>query len=66
MRVTFDQEADALYVRLDKSHVAETEEIRPGVILDFDERGEIVGLEILRVGERLSPAELKRMDFELL
>ncbi len=66
MRVTFDQEADALYVRLDKSHIVETEEVRPGVMLDFDERGEVVGFEILRAGERLSIAELKRMDFELL
>lgn len=66
MRVTFDQEADALYVRLDKSHVGETEEIRPGVMIDLDERGEVVGLEVLRAGERLSLAELKRMEFELL
>jgi len=66
VRVTFDQEADALYVRLDKSHIVETEEVRPGVMLDFDERGEVVGLEVLRAGERLSISELKHMDFELL
>jgi uncharacterized protein YuzE len=66
VRVSFDQEADALYVRLDRSPVAESEEVRPGVVLDLDERGEVVGIEVLRVSERLPKAELKRMEFDLL
>ncbi|HEY5529089.1 MAG TPA: DUF2283 domain-containing protein, partial [Thermoleophilia bacterium] len=55
-RVRFDEHADALYVRLDESPVVESEEVRPGVALDLDERGEIVGIEILRVGQRLPTA----------
>jgi uncharacterized protein YuzE len=50
VRVRFDEQADALYVRLDESPVVESEEVRPGVVLDLDERGEIVGIEILRAG----------------
>ena len=65
MRVRFDEQADALYVRLDESPVVESEEVRPGVVLDLDGRGEIVGIEILRVAERLPTAELKHMDFDL-
>ncbi|OFV84200.1 MAG: hypothetical protein A2W26_13490 [Acidobacteria bacterium RBG_16_64_8] len=65
MRVRFDQEADALYVRLDESPVVESEEIRPGVVLDLDQRGEIIGIEMLRIGQRLPTAELKRMEFHL-
>jgi uncharacterized protein YuzE len=43
-----------------------SEEVRPGVVLDLDERGEIVGIEILRVGQRLPTAELKHMELDLV
>jgi uncharacterized protein YuzE len=66
VRVRFDEHADALYLRLDESPVVESEEIRPGVVLDLDARGEIVGIEMLRVGRRLPTAELKHMEFELV
>ncbi len=66
MRVRFDEQADALYLRLDDSPVVESEEVRPGVVLDLDARGEIVGIEILRVGQRLPNAELKHMEFDLV
>ncbi len=49
MRLKFDQESDALYFRLDESRVVESEEVRPDVILDFDERGYVVGVEILNL-----------------
>ncbi len=66
MRVRFDEAADALYVRIDESPVVESEEVRPGVVLDLDERGEIVGIEILRVAQRLPTAELRHMEFDLV
>jgi uncharacterized protein YuzE len=66
MRVRFDEQADALYVRLDESAIIESEEVRPGVLFDLDERGEIVGIEILRVAQRLPGAELKHLEFDLV
>lgn len=65
MRVRFDQEADALYIRFDKSSIVESEEIRPGVMLDLDERGEIIGIEMLRASERLPGGEFRQIDFEV-
>ena len=65
MRVRFDQEADALYVRLDRSKVVESEEIRPGVVIDLDERGEIIGFEMLQVSKRLPTGEFRHMEFDL-
>jgi uncharacterized protein YuzE len=65
MRVRFDQESDALHIRLDKSPVFESKETRPGLVLDLDERGEVIGLEMLRVSQRLPTAELMHMEFEL-
>ena len=66
VRVRFDEQADALYLRLDESQVVEPEEVCPGVVVDLDKRGEIVGIEILRVGQRLPTAELKHMEFDLV
>jgi uncharacterized protein YuzE len=46
MKVHFDPKSDALYFRLDDSRIMESEEVRPGVILDFNARKQVVGLEI--------------------
>jgi len=39
--------------------------VSPGVILDFDEGGRVVGIEILNVGQRLPEADLKRVEVEI-
>jgi len=64
VKVRFDSEADALYVRLDSSPVAESEEVRPDFVLDLDARGAVVGIEILRVGHWIPGADLTHVDFE--
>jgi uncharacterized protein YuzE len=65
MRVRTDEAADALYIRLEESAIVESEEVSPGVILDFDEGGRVVGIEILNVRERLPGADLKRVEVEV-
>ena len=65
MKVHFDQKSDALYFRLDESSIVESEEVKPGVILDFNARNQVVGVEILRVQERVPEANLKEMKFEV-
>jgi uncharacterized protein YuzE len=45
VKVRFDEQADALYFRISDSPIVESEEIRPGLILDFDDCGEVLGLE---------------------
>lgn len=51
---TYDPEADALYVRLAPKGTAveETREVQPGVMLDFDGLGRLVGIEVLDVERR--------------
>jgi len=50
----YDPEADALYVRIAPkgTAIAETREIEPGVMLDVDAKGAIVGIEVLGVRAR--------------
>ena len=62
MRVRTDEAADALYIRLEDSAIVESEEVSPGVILDFDEGGQVVGIEILNVRQRLPGADLRRVE----
>ena len=57
MRLHVDKEADALYVRLDDSKIIESEEVSPGVVLDFDERNQVVGIEILNLSKRPPQAD---------
>ncbi len=66
MRVHFDEKTDAIYVRFDESKVVESEEVHPGIILDFNERSEVVGVEVLGVKGRIPLANLKQMQFEVV
>jgi len=65
MKLRFDENADALYLRLDESRIVESEEVQPGIVLDFDEHNQVVGIEILRVKERVPLANLRQMQFEV-
>ena len=65
MRIRFDEEADAIYLRLDESRIIESEEVQPGVILDFNEHNQVVGVEILNVKARIPLADLKQIRFEV-
>ena len=66
MRVRSDPEADAVYIRLDETPIAESPEVAPGVVLDYDGEGRVVGIELLGVAARLPTAQLKAMDFEII
>jgi uncharacterized protein YuzE len=64
MKLTVDREADALYLDLDESPAAESEEISPGVILDYNAAGKVVGIEMLYLSKRVVTEKLGRMQFE--
>ena len=65
MKVHFDKQSDAIYFRLDDSKIVESEEMKPGIILDFNEHDQVVGVEILDAGKRVSESSLKQMLFEV-
>jgi len=64
MRLKVDKKSDALYFRLDESKVVESEEVRPGVILDFDSDGRVVGVEFLEISSRATREELSSLQFQ--
>ena len=53
MKVTYDPEVDVLRIVLTDAPVEESDEAKPGVILDYDKDGNIVGLEILDASQRM-------------
>jgi len=64
MRLKIDKENNALYFRLDESAIVESEEVQPGVILDFNADNQVVGIEILNLTARVAPDRLRILQFE--
>ena len=64
MKLHVDRESDALYLRLDESRVVESEEVSPGVVLDFNEANQVVGVEILHLSQRTPNLDLETLLFE--
>ena len=64
MKIKIDKESDALYFRLDESRIVESEEIRPGVILDYDKDDMVIGVEFLSISQRATKEELSSLQFQ--
>lgn len=58
MKFHYDKKQDALYVRFNESPYGESEEVREGIILDYDKNGKIIGIEILDVSKKF-PRQFK-------
>ncbi|MBA3044923.1 MAG: DUF2283 domain-containing protein [Candidatus Thermoplasmatota archaeon] len=65
MRVKVDMESDALYFRLSEDEVEESEETSPGIIIDYNKEGKVIGIEILGIRDRFDLEELSHIKVEL-
>ena len=52
MQISFDKVADALYIRLSREKVHDTMEVCPDVIVDYNEAGDVIGIEVLDFSRR--------------
>ena len=64
MKLTVDKESDALYLRLDDSKIIESEEVSPGVVLDYNESNQVVGVEMLYLSKRCPAVNLSTLEFK--
>lgn len=61
MKLTVDHEADALYLNLTPDRTVESEEIAPGIVLDYDAENRVVGIEMLHLSRRAPKAEIENL-----
>ena len=66
MKIEYDKEVDALYVRLQEKYVARTVQIEEGLNLDLDEEGKLIGVEVLDATQRYSLADIFNISTENL
>ncbi len=64
MKLRIDKDADALYLELDDSPAADSEEISPGVILDYNREGIVTGIEMLYLSKQVPASQLGKVEVE--
>lgn len=66
MKIRFDEESDIIYIRLDDTKkIVDSEEVKNGVVVDFENQNRVVGIEILGVKKNIPLKQLKSIAFEL-
>jgi uncharacterized protein YuzE len=53
MLIKYDKEVDIVYIQFSEKKVSESDEDKPGIILDYDDDGNIVGIEILEASKKM-------------
>jgi uncharacterized protein YuzE len=66
MKIEYSKEADAIYVYFKEEFVAKSKEIEDGVVIDFDEKGQLIGIEVLDVSQRFSLSDIVNINIENL
>ena len=66
MKITYDPEADALYILLHDVQAVGSDDIEEGVVADFDSDGHVIGFEVLDASKRLTHEELTKLSYENL
>ncbi len=66
MKIEYSKDVDALYIKLREAKITDSVDIEEGVTVDIDEKGHIVGLEILDASEKLDMSDLVNISIENL
>lgn len=64
MKLKVDKESDTIYFRLDDSKIIESEEVARGIILDYNDSGNVVGIEFLNISTRSEKINYNSLQFE--
>jgi len=63
MKIKYDKEVDVLYITLSDEQIKESDEHKPGIILDYDANGNMVGIEILDASKKMHPT--MKVEYEV-
>jgi len=61
----YDPDTDSLYLRLTDMAVVESEEVRPGVVLDYDANDQVVAIEVINLSQHMPDADVIGKGLEL-
>ena len=64
MKIEYSKDVDALYIRLREAQSEDSMDIEEGVTVDLDEKGHIVGIEILDASEKMNLTDLVNVSIE--
>lgn len=53
MKASYDPEADSLWIRWNTVPAEESDEVEPGIVLDYDAEGVVVGIEVLNASKKI-------------
>jgi len=66
MKISYDPNADALYIQFQEGKVGKTKKVEEGILIELDNSGKIFGIEIIGLSERMSIKDLGQISFDLL
>ena len=68
MKINYDEQSDAMYIRFSESPYFESDELKGGIVLDYDKEGKVIAIEILDASKNLPApkSELMSVNFEIL
>ena len=66
MKITFDKEADTMYIELSEESFALNKKIDKETILDLDKKGNIIGIELLNISKRMAKDFISDISFQNL
>lgn len=64
LKLKIDQLADALYLALGDAPASRSEEVSPGIIVDYDLQDRVMGIELLQLSKRAPDLDIRRMLIE--
>lgn len=64
LKLHVDKQADGFYLRLYDSRIVESQEVSPGVVLDFNEQNQAMGIEMLNISARSAGLNLSALQCE--
>ena len=65
MKITYDKEADALYLYFQEGVFSRTKEVDKGIVLDIGKGNKILGIEILDASKRIKPKNMNYLNFQI-
>lgn len=66
MKIAYYPDTDSLYIDLSAKQSSESREVSPGVVLDYDATGNVVGIDIDHASERLNLKELELSQLPII